>query len=124
MKHLAFPTPLFKSLARHFWFRTTYFALTDPIPAKLRQQLGRRDAVLRDSAEPPHNVRWIEDDRLLVSGADGDAARPSMRFLLAALLLHLQRFHPLRAVRLLALLGVPLIPLGFFVAVLWQAGRL
>jgi membrane associated rhomboid family serine protease len=44
--------------------------------------------------------------------------------LLAALLLHVQRFHPVRAIRILALLGVPLIPIGFFVAVLWQAGRL
>ena len=45
------PTPLYKSLARHFWFRTTYFAQTEPVPAKIRQQMGRRDAVLRDSAE-------------------------------------------------------------------------
>ncbi len=44
--------------------------------------------------------------------------------LLAALLLHVQRFSPVRAIRLLALVGVPLIPLGFFAAVLWQAGRL
>ena len=48
------PTPLYKSLARHFWFRTTYLAQTEPVPAKIRQQMGRRDAVLRDSAEPPH----------------------------------------------------------------------
>jgi membrane associated rhomboid family serine protease len=44
--------------------------------------------------------------------------------LLAALLLHVQRFHPVRAMRILALLGVPLVPIAFFVAVLWQAGRL
>jgi membrane associated rhomboid family serine protease len=44
--------------------------------------------------------------------------------LLAALLLHVQRFHPVGAVRVLALLAVPLVPAGFFVAVLWQAGRL
>lgn len=43
---------------------------------------------------------------------------------LAALLLHVQRFHSERAVRILALFGVPLVPIGFFVAVLWQAGRL
>ena len=44
--------------------------------------------------------------------------------LLAALFLHVQRFNPWRLVRMAALLGVPLIPLGFFAAVLWQAGRL
>ena len=42
--------------------------------------------------------------------------------LLAALLLHANRFHPSPSVRLLALTALPLIPLGFFLAVLWQAG--
>jgi glycine/D-amino acid oxidase-like deaminating enzyme len=73
------PTPLFKSLARHFWFRTTYLALTEAVPAKIRQQLGRRAAVLRDAAEPPHVVRWVGDDRVLVSGADGEAPASRLR---------------------------------------------
>jgi rhomboid protease GluP len=42
--------------------------------------------------------------------------------LLAALLLHVQRFHAARAVRILALVGLPMIPVAFFVAMLWQAG--
>src|SRR5882672_4092243 len=54
---------LFKSLRRHFWFHTTYLALTDPVPAKIRQQLGlprrsaagakdgRRASIIRDSAD-------------------------------------------------------------------------
>src|SRR5579872_709523 len=30
------PTPaLFKALRRHFWFRTTYLVMTDPLPAKV-----------------------------------------------------------------------------------------
>ena len=41
--------------------------------------------------------------------------------LLAALLLHVQRFHPSPAIRFLALAGVPIIPIGFLVAVLWEA---
>jgi glycine/D-amino acid oxidase-like deaminating enzyme len=64
------PTPLFKSLARHFWFRHTYLALTERVPAKVRQQLGKRASVVRDSAEPPHVVRWVDDEHLLVMGAD------------------------------------------------------
>ena len=43
---------------------------------------------------------------------------------LAALLLHVQRFHPARSVRLLALVGVPMIPVVFFVMMLWQAGKI
>src|SRR5258706_4291811 len=73
------PTPLFKSLARHFWFHHTFRTLTAPLPAKIRQQLGRPEAVVRDMAAPPHIVRWVGDDRLLVSGADTDAGPPRQR---------------------------------------------
>ncbi|HVH26281.1 MAG TPA: FAD-dependent oxidoreductase [Vicinamibacterales bacterium] len=65
-----FPTALFKSLRRHFWFRTAYLAMSDRVPAVIRKQLGRRDAIVRDLASPPHVVRWVGDDRLLVGGAD------------------------------------------------------
>ena len=47
--------------------------------AKIRQQLGRREVVLRDYGNPPHMVRWVEDDRLLVCGADADAPPPRLR---------------------------------------------
>jgi glycine/D-amino acid oxidase-like deaminating enzyme len=73
------PTALFKSLARHFWFRTTYRALTEPVPARIRQQLGRRDGVVRDTTAPPHIVRWVDDDRVLVTGADSAAAPARQR---------------------------------------------
>jgi glycine/D-amino acid oxidase-like deaminating enzyme len=71
------PTPLFRSLIRHFWFRTTYLTMTERVPAKMRQQLGRREAVVRDLSEPPHVVRWVDDERLLVTGAD--ALSPPVR---------------------------------------------
>src|SRR5207248_420410 len=64
------PTMLFKSLRRHFWFRTTYLALTGRIPAKIRKPLGKRQTVVRDSADPYHVVRWLDDERLMVMGAD------------------------------------------------------
>ena len=73
------PTPLFKSLARHFWFRTNYFAETEPVPAKIRNLLGKRETVVRDSAEPPHAIRWVGGDRLLVNGADADVPPPRLR---------------------------------------------
>ena len=66
----AMPSGVFQSLARHFWFRTAYLALTEPVPAKIRRELGKRITVVRDSADPPHLVRWLEDERLLVAGAD------------------------------------------------------
>jgi len=64
------PTPLFRSLVRHFWFRTGYLALTERVPVAIRHQLGRRAAVVRDLSEPSHIIRWVDDDRLLVAGAD------------------------------------------------------
>jgi glycine/D-amino acid oxidase-like deaminating enzyme len=74
----AMPTSmLFRSLARHFWFKSSYFALTDPVPAKIRNRLGRRSAVIRDTATPAHVVRWVDDERLLIAGADGP--RPADR---------------------------------------------
>ena len=66
----AMPSGVFQSLARHFWFRTNYLALTEPVPARIRKELGKRATVVRDSADPPHIVRWLEDERLLVGGAD------------------------------------------------------
>ena len=75
------PTPLFRSLARHFWFRSTFLVLTDPIPARVRRTIaGDRSSeasrpILKDAAVPPHVVQWL-DDRLLVSGADADAPPP------------------------------------------------
>jgi glycine/D-amino acid oxidase-like deaminating enzyme len=73
------PTPVYHSLARHFWFRTRYFVLTGPVPAKMRLQLGRRSLIVRDSSDPAHVVRWINDERVLVSGADGVAIPVRLR---------------------------------------------
>ena len=72
------PTDLFKSLIRHFWMKSSFTAVTAPIPAKLRNQLGRREVVVRDLAHPPHVIRWVGDDRLLVSGADDAEVVPRL----------------------------------------------
>ena len=67
------PTALFKGLQRHFWFRHAYFALTEPVPARVRHRLGQGTAVVRDMASPPHVLRWVDGERLLVTGADAEA---------------------------------------------------
>jgi glycine/D-amino acid oxidase-like deaminating enzyme len=73
------PTALSRSLIRHFWLKSTFLTLTEPVPAKIRNTLGRRAAVVRDSANPPHVIRWVGDDRLLVSGADSEQVPPRLR---------------------------------------------
>jgi glycine/D-amino acid oxidase-like deaminating enzyme len=77
------PTELFSSLQRHFWFRSTYLALTERVPAKVRQQLGGRRTVVRDSMDPPHIVRWLNGDQLLVVGADRESPPDRQREKLA-----------------------------------------
>jgi glycine/D-amino acid oxidase-like deaminating enzyme len=73
------PTALFKGLIRHFWFRSAFLALTAPVPARLRAQMGTRRAVIRDAAAPPHVIRWVDDERLLVAGADAETAPDRLR---------------------------------------------
>lgn len=65
-----YPTMLHRSLRRHFWFHHAFLALTDPIPAKVRRTLGRSGAVQHDMSSPPHTLRRVGEDRLLVCGAD------------------------------------------------------
>jgi len=72
------PTGLFKSLKRHVRFRSTFFALTEPVPGKVRRELGRRASVVRDASDPPHTVRWVGHDQLLVSGADSELVSPRL----------------------------------------------
>jgi gamma-glutamylputrescine oxidase len=66
------PLPDLRALRRHLHPRESYTAVSAPLPAKVRREVGRRTAVLRDTAEPPHFVRWLDDDRVLISGADQD----------------------------------------------------
>jgi glycine/D-amino acid oxidase-like deaminating enzyme len=73
------PTALYKGLRRHFWFHRRYAALTAPLPARIRKAVGPRDMVVRDSASPPHVVRWVDDDRLLVTGADSESPPDRLR---------------------------------------------
>ena len=63
-------TAEFKSLRRHLKRREIYFAMTEPVTAAVRKQLGDPALVLADLVTPPHLIRWAPGDRLLVGGAD------------------------------------------------------
>jgi glycine/D-amino acid oxidase-like deaminating enzyme len=73
------PGSLARSLARHFWFRSAYTAVTDRVPARIRHLLGHRASVVRDLSNPAHVIRWMDDDRLLVTGADTPAPPDRLR---------------------------------------------
>jgi glycine/D-amino acid oxidase-like deaminating enzyme len=63
-----------RALRRHFAPRLSYAAVTAPLPAAVRKETGRRAAAIRDTASPPHIVRWLKDDRVLVAGGDAVVA--------------------------------------------------
>ncbi len=62
--------PDLRALRRHLHHRQSYAVVTEPLPAAVRRELGRRAAALRDSSSPPHFLRWLKDDRALFVGAD------------------------------------------------------
>jgi glycine/D-amino acid oxidase-like deaminating enzyme len=59
-----------RALRRHFAPTESYAVVTESLPAAVRRDAGKRAAALRDSASPPHVLRWLKDDRVLFSGAD------------------------------------------------------
>ncbi len=71
------PTDLFRSLKRHVRFEERYVVMTDRVPAAVRKQIPARARIVTDTERPPHLVRWLEDGRLVVAGADGPRARGS-----------------------------------------------
>jgi glycine/D-amino acid oxidase-like deaminating enzyme len=76
------PGALFEPLGRHFALRHTYLVATPPLEASLRKEMGRRDIVLNDTAQPARTLSWTRDDRVLFTGADqaqvADRRRPKV----------------------------------------------
>ena len=65
-------TAEFRPLRRHFKVRELYHALTEPMPAAIRKQVGNRGVTVKDPAGAGRHVVWTEDGRLLVVGGDQD----------------------------------------------------
>lgn len=65
-------TSEFRQLQRHFTRRESYLVLTEPMPLAMRKSLGSRAATVADMRSPHHRIRFTDDDRILVSGADQD----------------------------------------------------
>jgi glycine/D-amino acid oxidase-like deaminating enzyme len=59
-----------RALRRHFSPMQSYAVVTETLPAAVRREVGKRSSALRDTASPPHVLRWLKDDRVLFSGAD------------------------------------------------------
>ncbi|HTM24966.1 MAG TPA: FAD-binding oxidoreductase [Vicinamibacterales bacterium] len=68
-----------KALRRHFAPIQSYAVVTASMPAAVRREVGARSAALRDTATPPHLLRWLKDDRVLFSGAGQPPISPRLR---------------------------------------------
>jgi glycine/D-amino acid oxidase-like deaminating enzyme len=68
-----------RALRRHFTPKLSYAAVTQPLPAAVRRETGKRAAAIRDTHVPPRLVRWLKDDRVLVSGGGREAIAARLR---------------------------------------------
>ena len=68
-----------RALRRHFAPVQSYVVVTERMPAAVRRDVGKRAAALRDTAIPPHLLRWLGDDRVLFGGADQAPAGARLR---------------------------------------------
>ena len=68
--------PDLRALRRHLRSLHGYAVVTDRLAAGVKRELGTRSAAIQDCAQPSHTVRWLEGDRVLVTGADQPAVAP------------------------------------------------
>jgi glycine/D-amino acid oxidase-like deaminating enzyme len=68
-----------RALRRHFAPSQSSFVVTEAMPAAVRREVGKRATALRDTANPPHLLRWLADDRVLFSGLDQEPIPPRQR---------------------------------------------
>jgi glycine/D-amino acid oxidase-like deaminating enzyme len=72
-------TDLYRSLKRHVRADERYLVLTDRLPAAVRRQLQPRVPIITDTDMPPHLIRWTDDGRVLIAGADQPRTSPRVR---------------------------------------------
>ncbi|MDQ3068793.1 MAG: FAD-binding oxidoreductase [Acidobacteriota bacterium] len=72
------PGAIVPQLRRHFVTRDTYLVVTEAMPAAMRKAVGSRASVVMDAAAPPHSLRWLKEDRVLIAGADQAPAAPRL----------------------------------------------
>ena len=57
-----------RGLRRHLPASSVYGVVTEPLPAPVRKQVGRRTAAIEDAGPPHRLVRWLPDDRVMIHG--------------------------------------------------------
>ncbi|HXT71327.1 MAG TPA: FAD-binding oxidoreductase [Vicinamibacterales bacterium] len=66
------PGTVFSQLRRHVRRSSGYVVVTEPMPAAMRRETGKRDSIVTGaSAENRHWLRWLPEDRAMFAGAIG-----------------------------------------------------
>ena len=65
----AAPIQDLRALRRHLTPTLRYGVVTEPLPATVRRQVGRRATAIEDAHEPQRLVRWLPEDRVMIHGA-------------------------------------------------------
>ena len=73
------PGALFGQLRRHVRERDGYLVVTEPLTAAMKRETGRRAAVLTETGDAAHWLRWLPDDRALFAGALANRAPARQR---------------------------------------------
>lgn len=68
------PTDLYRPLKRHVRLDERYVVVTERLSAALRRQVVARARVITDTEVPPHLVRFLDDGRMVMAGADQERA--------------------------------------------------
>ena len=56
------------ALRRHLPASSLYGVVTEPLPAQVRKQVGRRVSAIEDVGPPHRLVRWLPEDRVMIHG--------------------------------------------------------
>jgi glycine/D-amino acid oxidase-like deaminating enzyme len=62
------PGAMFAQLRRHVHRQWGYTVVTEPLPAAMRREVGRRGAVITEAGDARPWARWLPDDRVLFAG--------------------------------------------------------
>ena len=75
----AAPLPDLRALRRHLIPQLVYGVVTEPLPAAVRRQVGKRAAAIEADGAADRLVRWLGDDRVLIRGGRQKAVPPRLR---------------------------------------------
>ena len=75
----AAPLEDLRALRRHLPASSLYGVVTEPLPAAVRKQVGRRTVAIEDAGPPHRLVRWLPEDRVMIHGGRQPAVPERLR---------------------------------------------